>query len=186
MRQFVSATLLAAAVAFGFSADASAMNIRWTGAVYHVEACPGPSAAGQARCHAHAVSDSRGNHITRNVTRNSTPSGYGPTALRSAYNVTGAGSSNTIVAIVDAYGYTNAEADLATYRSTYGLPACTTANGCFSKVNENGTKTSYPAQDTGWAQETALDLDMVSAMCPNCKILLVGPPPPTTATWPPR
>jgi subtilase family serine protease len=77
------------------------------------------------------------------------------------------------VAVVDAYGYTNAEADLAVYRAQYGLPACTTANGCFGKYNENGTKSSYPAQNTGWAQETALDLDMVSAMCPNCKIILV-------------
>ena len=75
--------------------------------------------------------------------------------------------------MVDAYGYTNAEADLAVYRAQYGLPACTTANGCFGKYNESGIEASYPAQNTGWAQETALDLDMVSAMCPNCKIILV-------------
>ena len=78
-----------------------------------------------------------------------------------------------MIAIVDAYGYANAEADLAVYRSTYGLPACTTANGCFGKYNENGTKTSYPADNVGWAEETALDLDMASAMCPNCRIVLV-------------
>jgi subtilase family serine protease len=58
------------------------------------------------------------------------------------------------------------------YRSTYGLGACTTANGCFRKVNQNGG-TSYPRGDTGWAQEISLDLDMVSAGCPNCHILLV-------------
>jgi subtilase family serine protease len=74
---------------------------------------------------------------------------------------------------VDAYGYNNAESDLAVYRSKFGLPACTTANGCFRKVNQNGVQGNYPRQNTGWAQETALDLDMVSAMCPNCKILLV-------------
>ena len=56
------------------------------------------------------------------------------------------------------------------YRAQYGLPACTTANGCFKKVNQNGVQGSYPRDDTGWAQESALDLDMASAMCPGCKI----------------
>jgi subtilase family serine protease len=58
------------------------------------------------------------------------------------------------------------------YRTQFGLPACTTANGCFRKVNQNGG-TSYPRADRGWAQEISLDLDMASAICPNCKILLV-------------
>ncbi|MBA3811048.1 MAG: S53 family peptidase, partial [Caulobacteraceae bacterium] len=100
-------------------------------------------------------------------------SGYGPADLRSAYNVTGSGSSGTIVAIVDAFGYKKAESDLAVYRSTYGLPACTTANGCFTKYNQKGRKKNYPPDNTGWAQETALDLDMASAMCPGCTIILV-------------
>jgi subtilase family serine protease len=102
-----------------------------------------------------------------------TPAGFGPTDLRSAYNVTGTGASGTIVAIVDAFGYPNAERDLGVYRSQFGLPACTTANGCFKKVNQRGVQGSYPATNVGWAQETALDLDMVSAMCPGCSILLV-------------
>jgi subtilase family serine protease len=106
------------------------------------------------------------------VAPNATPSGYGPADLRAAYNITGSGSSSITVAIVDAYGYNNAESDLAKYRAQFGLPPCTTANGCFRKVNQNGG-TNYPSQNTGWAQETALDLDMVSAMCPSCKILLV-------------
>src|SRR5207249_7099731 len=65
-----------------------------------------------------------------------------------------------------------AESDLAVYRSQYGLPPCTTANGCFRKVNQNGG-TNYPRTNGGWAQEISLDLDMVSAICPNCHILLV-------------
>jgi subtilase family serine protease len=77
-----------------------------------------------------------------------------------------------MVAIVDAYDNPNAEADLGVYRSTYGLPPCTTANGCFRKVNQSGG-TTYPAGDTNWGEEIALDLDMVSAVCPNCRILLV-------------
>lgn len=58
------------------------------------------------------------------------------------------------------------------YRNQYGLPPCTTANGCFRKVNQSGG-TSYPRGDQGWAEEISLDLDMASAICPNCKILLV-------------
>ena len=113
----------------------------------------------------------QGKETDGQVTPNAVPSGYGPADLRSAYNITANGT--TTIAIVDAYGYGNAEQDLAVYRAQYGLPACTTANGCFKKVNQNGVQGSYPAQNTGWAQEQALDLDMASAMCPNCKIVLV-------------
>jgi subtilase family serine protease len=123
-----------------------------------------------ARCHARIVSDAAG-HILMKASPN--VSGLSPTNLRSAYKITTSGSSSTIVAIVDAYGYTNAESDLGVYRSQFGLPSCTTANGCFKKLNQNGVQGSYPAQDTGWAQESALDLDMASAMCPGCKIYLV-------------
>jgi subtilase family serine protease len=99
--------------------------------------------------------------------------GYDPTDLRSAYNLpsASAGSGQT-VAIVDAFDDPNAESDLATYRSRYGLSACTTANGCFRKVNETGG-TSLPEANAGWAVEISLDVDMVSAACSNCHILLV-------------
>jgi subtilase family serine protease len=103
-----------------------------------------------------------------------TPSGYGPSDLQSAYNLstsTGSEAKGT-VAIVDAYDDPSAEADLGVYRSQYGLPACTTANGCFKKVDQDGG-TSYPKKDGGWAEEISLDLDMVSATCPTCHILLV-------------
>ena len=100
--------------------------------------------------------------------------GYGPADLQSAYNLpSGTAGSGQKVAIVDAYDDKTAEADLASYRSTYGLPPCTTANGCFKKVNQSGVQGSYPANNQGWALEISLDLDMVSAVCPNCKILLV-------------
>src|SRR3954466_5061690 len=103
-----------------------------------------------------------------------TPSGYGPADLQSAYALPSAtaGTGQT-VAIVDAFDDPKAESDLAAYRSTYGLPACTTANGCFKKVNQSGAPGSYPSGDQGWAVEISLDLDMVSAACPHCKILLV-------------
>ncbi|MEV0093796.1 carboxypeptidase regulatory-like domain-containing protein [Streptomyces sp. NPDC050738] len=102
-----------------------------------------------------------------------TPSGLGPADLQAAYDLpsASAGGGQT-VAIVDAYDNPSAEAELATYRTQFGLPACTTANGCFSKIDQRGG-TSYPAANSGWAGEIALDLQMVSAVCPNCKILLV-------------
>lgn len=109
------------------------------------------------------------------------PAGYGPGALRSAYGLTSttAGSGRT-VAIVDAYDDPKAESDLATYRHEYGLPACTSSTGCFRKVNQKGgTKLPPPAGSTGWAAEESLDLDMVSAICPYCKILLAEAKSPT-------
>jgi subtilase family serine protease len=116
-----------------------------------------------------------------NTTTSTTPSascssahaGYTPCDLQSAYALpsTSAGGGQT-VAIVDAYNDPNVESDLALYRSTYGLAPCTTANGCFRKVNQTGG-TAYPSANTGWAEEISLDVDMVSAVCPNCRILLV-------------
>lgn len=99
--------------------------------------------------------------------------GYTPCDLQSAYSLPSqsAGKHET-VAIVDAYNDPNAEADLGTYRTTFGLPACTTANGCFRKVTETGG-TRYPTGNVGWSEEISLDVDMVSAACPNCHILLV-------------
>src|SRR3954470_22287585 len=98
--------------------------------------------------------------------------GYGPADIQSAYKLPAGGTGQT-VAIVGAYDDKTAEADLNTYRSAYGLPACTTANGCFKKVNQNGVQGSYPANNQGWALEISLDIDMVSAACPSCHILLV-------------
>lgn len=101
--------------------------------------------------------------------------GYFPAELQSAYGLTSAslerGAGRT-VAIVDAYDDPNAESDLAVYRERFGLPACTTENGCFAKLDQEGGS-SYPNASSSWSQEISLDLDMVSAICPNCHILLV-------------
>jgi subtilase family serine protease len=101
------------------------------------------------------------------------PPGFGATDLESAYSLPVSDGSGQTVALVDAYNDPTAESDLAVYRAEYGLPPCTTANGCFTKVNESGKTGSYPPTDDGWAVEESLDLDMVSAACPNCHILLV-------------
>ncbi|MCX5386772.1 S53 family peptidase [Streptomyces sp. NBC_00083] len=107
----------------------------------------------------------------RGLTADAAPSGLGPADLQKAYNLPSGGAGAT-VAIVDAQDDPNAESDLAAYRSQYGLPACTTANGCFKKADQNGG-TNYPTADAGWAGEISLDVDMVSAACPQCHILLV-------------
>jgi subtilase family serine protease len=132
----------------------------------HAKVCPG-SAPGAARCHSLVRIGSDGQPMAA-----SQPSGYGPSDLRAAYGLSATGGTGQTIAIVDAYDDGTAESDLAVYRSTYGLPPCTTANGCFRKVDQNGG-TSYPRGDAGWAEEISLDLDMASAICPNCKILLV-------------
>jgi subtilase family serine protease len=126
--------------------------------------------AGTARCHSWVRVDDTGEPLAT-----SGPSGYGPTDLRTAYGLTSASASDgtgQTIGIVDAYDDPNAETDLAVYRSTYGLPACTTANGCFRKVNQTGG-TVLPKPSPGWAEEISLDLDMASAICPNCHIVLV-------------
>jgi hypothetical protein len=74
---------------------------------------------------------------------------------------------------VDAYNDPNAYSDLKTYRSTYKLPECTEESGCFKKVNQKGETKGYPANSKEWSSEISLDLDMVSATCPGCHILLV-------------
>jgi hypothetical protein len=102
------------------------------------------------------------------------PAGFGAGNLQSAYNLpsASAGAGQT-VAIVDAFNQPNADADLAVYRAQYGLPPCTMASGCFQKVNQNGAASPLPSNSRAWSDEITLDLDMVSAICPNCKILLV-------------
>ncbi len=108
------------------------------------------------------------------------PAGFGPSQLQGAYGLVGAPAPTVTVAVVDAYDNPNLEADLGVYRSQYGIPACTTANGCFKKVGQTGTAT-LPTTNASWGQETSLDVDMVSANCPTCHILVVEANSPTSA-----
>jgi subtilase family serine protease len=130
--------------------------------------CGVPARAEISRCHSWRRTDRGGNpHVLSSATN------LGPSQLQDAYGLTAfsaSNGSNRVVAIVDAYDHPNAQADLDAYRSQMGLPPC---NDCFRKVNQNGLAGPLPAGDVGWAQEIALDIEMVSAICPNCKILLV-------------
>jgi hypothetical protein len=136
---------------------------------HDVKAMCGAAPAGKARCFALRRTDVAAH---KGASPMVVPAGYGPGDLTSAYSLPANGGAGQTVAIVDAFDDPNAEADLAVYRSQFGLPACTTANGCFSKVDQRGG-TSYPPADSGWAGEISLDLDMVSAIAPQAHILLV-------------
>lgn len=165
-------------VAGASAASADNLQLERSGRTYHVAACPRGNPQLTARCHAHIVTDVRGNPLPGKAPTSSpniTPSGFGPADLRNAYGLNQASLSNgvgKVIAIVDAYGYPNASADLQAYRAQFGLPACSTSNGCLTIRNQTGG-TFLPRANTGWDQEQALDLDMASAICPNCKILLV-------------
>jgi subtilase family serine protease len=102
------------------------------------------------------------------------PTGLSPAQIKSVYNFptsSTAGVGKTI-AIVDAFDDPTAESDLGVFSSQYGLPACTTANGCFKKVSQTGGK-NYPRTDPGWALEISLDIQWAHAIAPGAKILLV-------------
>lgn len=158
--------LVASAPAEAQTASGSSHGAAW------VRSCAKVTEPGAMACNALRVTNARQHVRPLGVTADATPSGYGPGDLLSAYNLPAGGGSGQTIAIVDAYNDPNAESDLATYRSQYGLPACTTGNGCFQKADEHGG-TSYPRSDTGWAGEISLDLDMVSAVAPNAHIILV-------------
>ena len=154
----------------------------------HHAVCPGPAPTGTARCFAHVRDDADALSSAPNPAggaatpeaRGANPDvvgnngAYDPSYLQSAYNLPclsatsascpGAGET---VAVVDAYDDPTAASDLAAYRSLFGLPATT-----LTKVNQTGGS-SYPAANSGWAEEISLDLDMISAICPNCHIILV-------------
>ncbi len=135
--------------------------------LHAVQVC-GRMPADEAHCMSLVMVDAHGRMFNSPA-----PSGLGPADLQDAYKLPSATEGKGMkVALVDAYDDPNAEADLAVYRSTFGLPPCTTQNGCFKKVSQRGD-TNYPPPNSGWALEISLDLDMVSAICPKCHILLV-------------
>jgi subtilase family serine protease len=125
--------------------------------------CPGPANLGAARCYA-----------VVHPNASTSPTGLSPATIKSVYNFSTsstAGAGKTI-AIVDAYDDPTAASDLGVFSSQYGLPACTTANGCFTKVNQTGGA-GYPNKNAGWALEISLDVQWAHAIAPGARILLV-------------
>ena len=182
-RIFTAAIALAAVATFGTvdraaRAEAAAPAAPAVAASAVVlPACAQPASGDDARCMLELRSGQSGGLGVRGPAAHSAgestlPSGYGPAQLQSAYELPSTGGSGQTVAVIDAGDDTAAEADLAVYRSTYGLPPCTTANGCFQKVNQAGQTSPLPTEQY-WDPEIAIDVDMVSAICPGCHILLV-------------
>ena len=99
--------------------------------------------------------------------------GIDPEELREAYAIPATGGAGQTIAVIEGFSYKQAEKDLAKYRSRYGIPACTAANGCLTITNAQG---KAPANHgfTEWEPEVALDLAMASAACPECDIMLVS------------
>jgi hypothetical protein len=166
------------AVTAGGTGSAAAGDGSGTGAGTGVsKACAAAPAPRHDTCFALVRTDAEGRPlVSPDVSAKRLPLGYGPAQLQSAYTLVAAAAAaghRQTVAIVDAYDDPNAEQDLGVYRAEYGLPPCTTANGCFTKVNQNGQAGPLPAANSDWGVEESLDLDMVSAICPNCHITLV-------------
>jgi hypothetical protein len=131
------------------------------------------TAPGRAACLAVLDQDASGRALSRKAAAAADLHPFTAAELQDAYKLPSAllGARQTI-AIVDAFDDPNAEQDLAVYREANGLPPCTTANQCFRKVNQDGGSTP-PPPNTAWGLEISLDLDMASAACPNCSLLLV-------------
>jgi len=175
------------------SPASSVRHVRSIGTATYQDICP-PPAPGHATCLAvmplnrtlvHPPKSTASARRTSSLPSTSTPGcepvypcfGWWPPDLTTAYNLPTSASSGAgmTVAIVDAFDTSTAESDLAVYRAFMGLPECTTRNGCFKKVNARGQQGHYPASAVGtaWTVEVPLDLDAVSGVCPNCRIVLV-------------
>ncbi|HEY3939113.1 MAG TPA: S8 family serine peptidase [Bryobacteraceae bacterium] len=175
MHRFLVGGSVAALLTLAIASSANAQQVQRDGSVYYKAVCP-PVSWEMARCEALIITDSQGNPLAR---AKPPISGLTPSDLRSAYKITATGQSSTIIAIVDAGGYptddhgSRAESDMAAYRAQFQLPACTSKSGCFEIFNQNGEQNHYPRINGDWPVEQALDLDMASAMCPNCTIYLI-------------
>ena len=96
-------------------------------------------------------------------------------ALHAAYALPDETDSSTLqtIAVIDAFDDPTAEADLGVYDERFHLPACTTANGCFRKVNQEGKASPLPRKEGEWATETSIDVQMAHSICQSCRVLLV-------------
>jgi subtilase family serine protease len=130
--------------------------------------CPA-QVSGVARCDALVITNGRGNPVAT-----STPAAgaYGPAQFHGGYNLPTTSPVVQTIGIVDAYNDPKIASDLATYDAYYGLPACTSSNGCLTVVNQTGGS-KLPRNDSDWSLEISLDVETAHEICQNCKIVLV-------------
>jgi hypothetical protein len=137
---------------------------------HFIEACP-TTVFGQGRCLAMGLRDTSRAPRSENAGFGAV-AGWGPAQLQQAYNIGSlAKVKGGLVAVIEAGGDPNLASDLATYRKQFGLPKC--GKKCLTIVNQSGQKSPLPATNDSWLAEQSLDVDMVSANCPKCKILVV-------------
>jgi subtilase family serine protease len=114
--------------------------------------------------------------ISNTVRPNCSPAsggcGWTPSELQTRYGLTsylGQGSG-TAVAVIEAGDDNTAVSDVGKYRTEFGL-----GTASITKYNEDGQQSNYPpnCSDYGWCLETALDIEMISASCPDCTIDLM-------------
>ena len=190
---FLALPVLAAVLIFGASGAAAASKPVFSASLYHpTQTCATPI-PGSVSCLAiRLVSNSltpqdlevKQAQDEEDINRGIAPAvanlspaagSYGPADLRSAYDLpseTTAAPTQTI-ALIDAYDAPEVESDLNVYSHQYGLPTCTSTNGCFQKVNQEGKGSPLPTANGGWAAEETLDVEMAHGVCPQCRIMLV-------------
>ncbi len=191
LRGWAAAVVLGVlALALGLSASASAAQ---TPAAHRVTRVCGLAPPGGAACaalrllpasltpadlrpiaHRQADEAAAGEHPA--VTdKNPFPGYLTPQDLRTAYALPAetASAYTQTIAVIDAFDDPTAEADLGVFDEEFGLPACTSANGCFRKLNQEGQESPRPAENGGWAGEISIDVQMAHAICQSCRVLLV-------------
>jgi hypothetical protein len=145
--------------------------------------CPVSARPGQMECQSVFRLAGRNARAPAFVSAAAPVPGLSPASLRAAYGLTRNSARkgrDETVAIVDAFRDPNAARDLASYRRHFHLGSCQRSSGCLRIVNQNGKAGPLPAANAGWAVEESLDLDMVSAICPRCHLLLVETRSPST------
>ena len=149
---------------FAFAASGGAATNRASSAAV----CPAP-ARGAAHCTALVRVDPQGSPWV-----GADPTGLSPATVKSVYRFAAGppAGAGTTIAIVDAYDHPGVESDLAVFDARFGLPACTTFNGCFRKVDATGGS-NYPRKNADWALEIAMDVEWAHAIAPGARIVLV-------------
>jgi uncharacterized protein (TIGR03382 family) len=161
------------------AAAAALVTVTASAGAGHRPACTNPG----RHCLAQILTDDSGKDVVAGTGSCPTPppngeNGYTPSDLQQAYGIDPTLNPGATIAVIDAFGYPTLEADLTNYRACFGLPPCTSASGCLTILNQNGQTTPLPAAGSsndaqGWQAEAALDLDMASSACPNCKLIAV-------------
>ncbi len=173
MYRVLTGGLLSAVVAFGLASGANAQQVQKSGK--HIPCCAvcGPVPAGFARCGMRhgIVTDSSGHEMQSDEARASAALVHPICALRTRSRAPASPRPSSRWSMRSATP--TPKPIWEPIVRTSALSSCTTANGCFKKLDQNGVQGSYPAQNIGWAQESALDVDMASAMCPKCQVWLV-------------